>query len=66
MKEFMDFVFEQLAEKFETPCSFSPADTIMLYSGQCEDDCGDISGAECWKRYFKILYAQENADEPNT
>jgi len=52
----VDFICEVLAEMFDTPCNFSPCDEIMLDSGICERDCGDISEEECWKRYFELRW----------
>ena len=51
----IDFICEQLAKDFETPCNFSPMDEIMLEDGRCEKDCGEIPESECWKRYFEEM-----------
>ena len=47
-------ICKELAEMFGCPCNFSPMDEIMWESGRCEDDCGEISEAECWRRYFTV------------
>ena len=57
-----DFIYNVLAEMFSAPCNFSPTDEVMLESGRCENDCGEISEAECWKRYFEILWEQRGME----
>lgn len=57
-----DFIYNMLAELFSAPCNFSPPDEVMLESGRCENDCGEISEAECWKRYFEILCEQRGVE----
>ena len=53
MEDKIKAICSELAELFECPCNFSPMDETMWGSGRCEDDCGDISNAECWERYFE-------------
>ena len=48
-------IYKKLADLFDTPCNFSPCDEIMLESERCREDCGNISDAECWKRYFEVV-----------
>lgn len=55
MKLDVDFICEQLAEDFETPCNFSPMGEIMFEDFRCAEDCGEIPYKECWKRYFEEM-----------
>lgn len=55
----IDFICEQLAHDFETPCNFSPMSEIMLEDSRCEEDCGKIPESECWKRYFEEMQRRE-------
>ena len=55
-------IYEKLADLFGMPCNYSPCDEIMLESGRCKDDCGDIPDAECWRRYFEVVCDGERAD----
>ena len=55
-------IYEKLADLFGIPCNYSPCDEIMLESGGCRDDCGDISEAECWRRYFEVVCCGERAE----
>lgn len=48
-----DFIYKELERLFSIPCNYSPMDEIMWESGRCEDDCGKVSGADCWRRYFE-------------
>ena len=57
-----DFIYKQLAKDFGCPCDFSPHDEIMLDSGLCMDDCGQIQDWECWKRYFEVM-GKDQEDE---
>lgn len=52
-------IYEKLADLFDTPCNFSPCDEIMLESERCIEDCGNISDAECWKRYFEVVCGED-------
>lgn len=52
----VEFIYEQLALIFGTPCSFSPMDDIMVGREECYEDCGNITDAECWQRFFEIQY----------
>lgn len=54
LENYIDMMCAELAELFECPCNFSPMDEIMWESGKCEDDCGEISSADCWRRYFDV------------
>ena len=56
----IDFICREIAEMFSSPCNYSPMDEVMLGSGKCESDCGKISDADCWKRYFKIRAEMES------
>lgn len=61
MGDFINAIYDELAELFGCPCNFSPPDEIMLESGRCENDCGTgISEAECWKRYFETKFRTES------
>lgn len=55
-------IYEKLADLFCIPCNYSPCDEIMLESGRCREDCGNISVAECWKRYFEVVCDGERAE----
>lgn len=55
-------IYEKLEDLFDIPCNFSPCDEIMLESERCRKDCGNISGAECWRRYFEVVCDGERAD----
>ena len=55
-------IYEKLADLFDMPCNFSPCDEIMLESERCREDCGNISDAECWKRYFEVVCFGERSD----
>ena len=55
-------IYEKLADLFDIPCNYSPCDEIMLESERCREDCGNISDAECWKRYFEVVCDGERAD----
>ena len=55
-------IYEKLADLFDIPCNYSPCDEIMFESERCKDDCGDISEAECWKRYFEVVCDGERTD----
>lgn len=48
-------IYEKLADLLGIPCNYSPCDEIMLESERCKDDCGYISEAECWRRYFDVV-----------
>ena len=56
-------IYEKLADLFDTPCNYSPCDEFMLENGRCREDCGNISDAECWRRYFEIVCNGERAEE---
>lgn len=55
-------IYEKLADLFDIPCNYSPCDEIMLESERCIEDCGIISDAECWKRYFEVVCDGERAE----
>lgn len=55
-------IYEKLADLLDIPCNYSPCDEIMFESERCIDDCGNISDAECWKRYFEVVCDGERAD----
>ena len=54
----VEFIYEQLALIFDTPCNFSPIDEIMSDCEKCREDCGKKTDAECWQRFFSIQYAK--------
>lgn len=54
----MRFIYEELALIFSAPCNFSPIDEIMSDCEKCREDCGKITDAECWQRYFELRYAK--------
>lgn len=55
-------IYEKLADLFDIPCNYSPCDEIMFESERCREDCGNISDAECWKRYFEVVCDGEKVD----
>lgn len=55
-------IYEKLVDLFDIPCNYSPCDEIMLESGRCREDCGNISNAECWKRYFEVVCNGERSE----
>lgn len=55
-------IYKELADRFSIPCNFCPCDEIMLESERCKDDCGDVSAAECWRRYFEVVCNGEMAE----
>lgn len=56
-------IYEKLADLLGIPCNYSPCDEIMLESERCWEDCGDISDAECWRRYFEVVCDGEREEE---
>jgi hypothetical protein len=61
----IDFICEELAELFDSPCNYSPMDEKMFQDSYCESHCGKITDKECWKRYFEKVWADRKT-EPQT
>ena len=53
-----DKVYEILHGLFEGPCNVG-FDEYMCDAGDwCETHCGEVPGAECWKRFFQLKMAE--------
>ena len=60
----VDFICRFLAERFDNPCDYSDDERdycdIMNEDDWCEQNCGTIDVAECWKRFFELMKARED------
>lgn len=61
----IDFICEELAELFDSPCDYSPMDEKMFQDSYCESHCGKVTDKECWKQYFEKVWADRKT-EPQT
>ena len=59
---FIYFICETLAKDFDCPCNFSPIDETMWCSEWCENDCGKLTDAQCWLRYFEYLMTKKEGE----
>ena len=58
----IDFICEELAELFDSPCNYSPMDEKMFQDSYCESHCGKITDKECWKQYFEKVWADRKTE----
>lgn len=58
----IDFICEELAELFDSPCNYSPVDERMFQDSYCESHCGKITDKECWKQYFEKVWADRKTE----
>ena len=65
----IDFICEELAELFDSPCNYSPIDEKMFQDSYCESHCGKVTDKECWKQYFEKVWAdrktENSSEKPN-
>ena len=65
----IDFICEELAELFDSPCNYSPIDEKMFQDSYCESHCGKVTDKECWKQYFEKVWAdrktESDSEKPN-
>ena len=65
----IDFICEELAELFDSPCNYSPIDEKMFQDSYCESHCGKVTDKECWKQYFEKVWAdrktEKSSEKPN-
>lgn len=62
LSRFIYFICDTLAELFDSPCNFSPIDETMWCSEWCADDCGKLTDAQCWLRYFEYLMTKKEGE----
>lgn len=61
----LDFTLELLGELLDEPCSYSfdgnGLDEYMFeHCGEwCNENCGKISAAECWRKYIETRFKEE-------
>lgn len=58
----IDFICEELAELFDSPCNYSPMDEKMFQDSYCESHCGKVTDKECWKQYFEKVWADRKTE----
>ena len=58
----IDFICEELAELFDSPCNYSPIDEKMFQDSYCESHCGKVTDKECWKQYFEKVWADRKTE----
>ena len=59
-------VYEILGECFDSPCNFGfngldmTTDEYMLEKAPdwCEENCGKVSDAVCWQKFFELRIAE--------
>ena len=65
-----DHFFELMAKDFDPPCSYEYGDVDAYdFIGKvdeaeginwCEEHCGSISYADCWRRFFDLMAKAED------
>ena len=65
-----DHFFELMAKYFDPPCSYEYGDVVAYdFIGKvdeaeginwCEEHCGSISYADCWRRFFDLMAKAED------
>lgn len=65
-----DHFFKLMAKYFDPPCSYEYGDVDAYdFIGKvdeaeginwCEEHCGSISYADCWRRFFDLMAKAEN------
>lgn len=59
----INFICEELANLFDSPCNYSPMDNVMVKGDWCEEHCGQIADKECWKEYFLKVWNERKENE---
>ena len=70
MSEDAMHIIQLIAKYFEPPCQYefgdvSAYDFINEVFGEegiewCEENCGNVSDCDCWKRFFDMMIKAEN------